>query len=295
MSNTSTALPPDYLRLGLAGWPLGHSLSPAIHTAALRGSGLQGEYRLFPISHGAGEQLAALVAKLRRGEMHGLNITIPHKQACLALVDDLSPTARAVGAVNTLYRRGGQLWGENTDVPGFLSDMQRVAGGLFQGKALPGAQHALVLGAGGAARAAVLALVEAGWRVSVAARRLEQAEMLATSPFTSAVPLEARSLEKLLADTILVVNATPVGMHPQVQATPWPPGVPFPPRAVVYDLVYNPPETALVRAARLAGLEAYTGLGMLIEQAALSFKLWTGQPADRSAMLQAAQEALQCR
>ena len=138
--------------------------------------GLAGEYRLYPaepLPDGAAA-LAGLAARLRDGSLHGLNVTIPHKQSVLSLVDALSPAAQAVGAANTLLMREGRLLGENTDVPGFLADLKAQFGQSLS----PTAGRAVVLGAGGSARAVVYALAQAGWLVSVAARRLEQAQAL---------------------------------------------------------------------------------------------------------------------
>ena len=118
----------SFLRLGLTGWPLGHSLSPKLHSAALQALGLEGEYRLYlvpPLPEGQ-EQLKTLVKQVRAGEITGLNVTIPHKQAVLPLVDELTPAARAIGAVNTLYLWDGRLVGDNTDAPGFLADLRRL-------------------------------------------------------------------------------------------------------------------------------------------------------------------------
>jgi shikimate dehydrogenase len=285
--------PPPPYSLGLTGWPLGHSLSPRLHNAALAALGLAGEYLLYPaepLPDGAAA-LAELAERLRAGSLHGLNVTIPHKQSVLPLVDALSPAAQAVGAANTLLMREGCLLAENTDVPGFLADLQAQFGqSLFQT-----AGRALVIGAGGSARAVVYALAQAGRLVSVAARRLEQAQALIAGfqglPEDSleAIGLDLSAWEGL-AQTGLIVNTTPLGMSPNSDASPWPDGLPFPRAAAVYDLVYNPRETAFLHAARRAGLPAANGLGMLVEQAALSLELWTARPAPREVMYNAVGE-----
>lgn len=278
---------PEPYHLGLIGWPLAHSHSPVLHNAALRAAGLVGEYRVYPVRPGRGAEsrLEELLSRLRCDELDGLNITIPYKQAVLPHLDSMTPTARAIGAVNTVLRSGGRLLGENTDAPGFLADLHHL-GEMDRGSAV-------VLGAGGAARAVVYALNRAGWVVHVLARRLEQAQQLvndlrSSSPKLAveifARPMGMHALETLPPALRLIVNTTPLGMAPDHQASPWPAELPFPPQAVVYDLVYNPPETELVRAARSAGLRARTGMGMLVEQAALSFEMWTGHPANREAM-----------
>lgn len=168
--------------------------------------------------------------------------------------------------------------GDNTDAPGFLRDVQEFMGSDF-GKR----PSALVLGAGGSARAVVYALAEVGWTVAVGARRLAQAEALVTALAglvvgrLTAVPLTDIALRGLRPG--LMVNCTPLGMAPMVDRSPWPDGLALPETAV-YDLVYNPRETRLVRAARAAGLPATSGLGMLIAQAALAFTRWTGVEVD---------------
>ncbi len=273
----------DDFALGLIGWPLDHSFSPALHVAALRAAGLPGSFRLFPVPRGeAGErEIERLLEGMRRGEIQGLNVTIPHKQTVMRMLDALTPEARAVGAVNTIAMDGGRLLGDNTDAPGFLADLQR----SFALRP----ESAIVLGAGGSARAVVFALARQGWRVHVAARRRDRARRLADDlsglggPISPA-PLSVAGLAAVAPGCGLIVNCTPVGMAPNVTATPWPKDVPLPERAAVYDLVYNPRETALVREARARGLLAVTGIGMLIEQAALSFERWTGRPASREAM-----------
>jgi shikimate dehydrogenase len=187
--------------------------------------------------------------------------------------------------VNTIWARDGRLIGDNTDAPGFLADLKRSLNPLD-------GHSALVLGAGGSARAVVYALLGNGWQVTVAARNVEQA-MVLSRQFPEAagrialVELHAESLAPMLNAHTLIVNATPVGMSPDVNASPWPAGLDFPMHAAVYDLVYNPSETVLVRQARRAGLRAVTGLGMLIEQAALAFELWTGREVPRDVLFEA--------
>jgi shikimate dehydrogenase len=269
-------------RLGLTGHPLGHSLSPKIHAAALAACGLTGDYSLFPIHPEDKPALAALLNRLRAGELHGLNVTIPHKQNVIPLLDGLTETAKAIGAVNTISLRNGQLIGDNTDAPGFLSDLNNFLNG--QKSKVESHKSAIVLGAGGSARAVVYALANDGWTVTLAARRIEQAQQLAASFPNYQLPITSFSdLQPLTLD--LLVNTTPLGMTPNIDTTPW--ELPFPENAAVYDLVYNPRETRLVREARAAGPPATTGLGMLIEQAALAFEIWTGKNPPREILWQA--------
>lgn len=259
--------------LGLIGYPLSHSLSPTIHAAALKACNLQGDYSLFPIAPDHKQGLKDLLARLRTGELHGLNVTIPHKQNVIEFLDELTPTAKAIGAVNTIYLKESKLIGDNTDAAGFLSDLNRFLTET-QSK-ITNRKSAIVLGAGGSARAVVYALLNGGWNVTISARRIEQAEQLATS-FTQ-YEIRSMSFTNLPLSTFhLIVNTTPLGMTPNIEASPLLENTTLPTHAMIYDLVYNPRETKLVREARQQGLRAATGLGMLIEQAALSFELWTG-------------------
>lgn len=264
------------IKLGLIGYPLGHSLSPKIHTAALRACGLQGDYSLFPIHPDDQNGLKELLTRVRAGEIHGLNVTIPHKQNVIELMDELTPTAKAIGAVNTIYLREGKLIGDNTDAAGFLADLKKGIGNRESGKS------AVVLGAGGSARAVVYALLNDGWDVTISARRLEQAQQLAASFTNCELRITTFNLQPLTFD--LIVNTTPLGMTPNTESSPLPENLSLPANAFVYDLVYNPRETKLVKAARAQGLHATTGLGMLIEQAALSFEMWTGHIPPRETL-----------
>jgi shikimate dehydrogenase len=259
---------------------------------------LDGNYSLFPISPDDKQGLEELLARVRSGEITGLNVTIPHKQSVIRFLDELTPTAKAIGAVNTIYMRENRLIGENTDAPGFLADLKR---SLTTETQRHKESNALVLGAGGSARAVVYALLEEGWKVTIAARRLDQAKQLADS-FTNyraasrsdhlpPTICEPTNLQSLISSLSLIVNTTPVGMTPNIDQSPWPEKSPFPPRAAIYDLVYNPPETRLVREARAQGLPATTGLGMLIEQAALAFEIWTGHRPSREVLFTSATQS----
>jgi shikimate dehydrogenase len=298
-------LPPAYFSLGLIGYPLGHSLSPRLHQAALQASGFTGEYRLYPVDPAEGglETLQGLLHDLRTGKLQGLNVTIPHKQTVLPFMDRLSPTAQAVRAVNTIFFQDGELVGENTDVAGFWADLVKKFSvivhkaydhtGIDQDASLL-PRAALVLGAGGSARAVVFALCRAGWNVSIASRRVEQAQALVeefSKPevSVSGFQLSRSALSDLLSEKPirLIVNTTPLGMQAYQSTSPWPADLYFPGQAFVYDLVYSPPETPLLLQARLAGLETANGLGMLLEQAVLSFELWTGVRPSMETLIEA--------
>ncbi len=278
----------DSFRLGLIGFPLDHSLSPRIHAAALDACNLAGDYALFPLPPDDARGLPDLIRRVRSGEIHGLNVTVPHKQSVIPLLDDLTPTARAIGAVNTICLRGGKLVGENTDAPGFLADLRQF---LASQPSTENRRFALVLGAGGSALAVVHALLTEGWHVTVAARRSEQARQLMSTfanPKLSIANFPISNLQN--AHFNLLVNTTPAGMFPHVEQSPLPENLSLPSTLLVYDLVYNPRETALVRAARAQGLSAATGLGMLIEQAALAFAIWTGCNPPRDILRRAVED-----
>ena len=280
---------PDTYSLGLIGFPLGHSLSPVLHQTALSEAGLTGKYELFtvPPQPEGQKDLESLLNRLRSGDLQGLNVTIPHKQSVFTLVDALTPSAAAMGAVNTLYIRSGQLVGDNTDAPGFWGDLSHLP--------IQNAKSALILGAGGAARAVVYALLTRGWTVRITDLRQEQVDSLYThysaqeldSSRLEVIPFTPQAIEAAGLDSDLVVNATPVGMHPNVDHCAWPENIPVPARACIYDVVYNPMETKLLKLAAAAGLPCRNGLGMLVEQAALAFECWTGFSPSRTRMLEA--------
>jgi shikimate dehydrogenase len=287
----------SHFQLGLIGYPLGHSLSPKIHTAALRSCELEGDYSLFPVHPDDAQGLRDLLSRVRSGEMQGLNVTIPHKQNVIPYLDELTSTAESIGAVNTIYLQENKLIGHNTDAPGFLRDLNHFLANLKSSienrqskivnrkSSIVNRKSSIVLGSGGSARAVVYVLVNDGWEVTIAARRMEQAGQLAALFARYRVHIADFSLSNIeLSNISLVVNTTPVGMTPNVDGSPWPENLPFPHDAAIYDLVYNPRVTKLVKDACSQGLSAATGLGMLIEQAALAFEIWTGHKPPRETM-----------
>jgi len=281
---------------GIFGCPVGHSLSPAMHNAAFAAAGLDYVYVPFPV---APEKLPQAVEAVRALEMAGVNVTVPHKEAVLPLLDELSEAAALIGAVNTIVNRSGRLYGDNTDGRGFLRSLEMGPGFLPAGKT------ALILGAGGAARAVAVQLALAGaGRLIIAnrtpARALELTSFLnkrtgvetgaATWPGTPGGIAGFTSLAEEFASSDLIVQATSIGLQHDAGWT----GLPFDrmrPEQVVCDLVYKPPETSFLKAARRAGARAVNGLGMLLYQGALAFEMWTGVPAPVSVM----QEALDKR
>jgi shikimate dehydrogenase len=283
-----------FYNLGLIGYPLGHSLSPSLHSAALEGVALQGRYDTYPITpSNDGKNLQAIMNMVREGEIQGLNVTIPHKQSVIPMLDQLTPVAKRVGAVNTVYCEDGLIIGDNTDVQGFLTDLKH----CYQGDP----STALILGAGGSAHAITTALLNDGWKISIAARRPEQVEALLAhihqvdpsgAAQSDSIPYSLAALERCVRRCKLLVNSTPVGMYPHVDVSPWFEELLMPSELMVYDLVYNPAETAFVRFSRECGAKGATGLGMLVEQAALSFEAWTGVAPDRNTMFAAGSDHL---
>ena len=271
------------IHLGLIGYPLEYSLSPKIHSAALNAFGLEGNYSLFPIRPDDKQSLRNLLARVCGKEIAGLNVTIPHKQDVIQLLDELTPTAKVIGAVNTIYLKEDKLIGDNTDALGFLIDLNRLI--YNQKSKIENHKSAIVLGAGGAARAVVYALITDGWNVAVVARRIEQTKSLAGSFKNMNITDNISNIN--LLNTSLIVNATSIGMMPNIDQSPLPEKTQLHQDVFVYDLVYNPTVTKLVNDVRAQGLNATTGLGMLIEQAALSFQIWTNYDPPRDILFDA--------
>lgn len=263
---------------GLIGHPLGHSLSPRLHNAALAAAGIDGVYLALPTPP---ERLAAAVEAMRAWPIGGLNVTVPHKVAVMPLLDEVTPEARRIGAVNTLAREGDRLIGHNTDHLGFRA--------MLDGLAVP--ERAVILGAGGSSRAVAFALATAGTHaITFAVRRPGASREVITALDDPAVawgevPFASTPLREALAQAGVVVNTTPVGMAPHADASPLGEEAlaALPPEAAVLDLVYRPEETRLMRLARARGLMARNGLPMLMAQAAEAFAIWTGQRAPESA------------
>ncbi|MGA3031004.1 MAG: shikimate dehydrogenase [Candidatus Limnocylindrales bacterium] len=262
-------------RVVLIGHPVAHSFSGAMQQAAFDALGIDARYELWDRRQ---IDLADAVAELRGEDFLGANVTIPHKEHVVALVDRLSEDAQATGAVNTISRDGKKLVGHNTDVAGFKVALDKVVGK----QKMP--RHAVVLGAGGASRAVVSALISEGFqRIVIFNRHLHRGEALVKHFGRSAAHMDLRAMpwhesviEAELAKTKVLVNATSVGMEPG--ETPIPAEL-LPPDIFVVDLIYNPPVTQLLKDAAAAHDAALGGELMLLRQGALAFELWTGKPA----------------
>jgi shikimate dehydrogenase len=248
------------ITVGLIGWPVEHSRSPAMHNAAFAALGLDWRYILLPTPP---DRIEAVVARIRSGELQGANVTIPHKQAVMAYLDEIDPAAQAVGAVNTIVKQEERLIGFNTDILGFKRSLIETGVEVAD-------QPCTVLGAGGSARAVVYVLHELGARSKVYARDAEKAR----SVHADSRPLGA--LSEIDPATKLIVNTTPVGLSPNVTASPWPADVSLPKQALIFDLLNNPARTKFMQQAEQAGLRAINGWDMLVYQGAAAFAKWTG-------------------
>jgi shikimate dehydrogenase len=277
---------------GLIGYPVGHSVSPAMHSAAFASQRMNCYYGAFAV---APDGLKGALDGIRALGFGGVNVTIPHKEAVIPLLDEVAPTAAQVGAVNTIVNRGGRLIGYNTDGWGFVSSLEEAG-------VRPAGLQAVVLGAGGAARAIALHLGLAGVAaVTISNRNPERAEALARDigaflPNVAVRSAEAQSPEEraALMDAGLVVNCTPLGMQGENQGLSALTDINLlAQRAVVYDTVYTPAETRLIKEAKLRGLRTVGGLGMLVHQGACSWEYWFGRRGPVSAMYTAAQTALE--
>ena len=277
--------------LGIIGYPISHSISPRFQQAALDFCGIDAEYRAYPV---APEDVGRFVAGLRQPGILGINVTVPHKEAVIPFLDEIDDWATEAGAVNTIVNRQGRLTGHNTDGYGFLRALQQ--GGSFQ----PRGRRTLILGAGGAARGVVLALAREGvGHLTIANRTPERAESLAQLArgrgiTAQAIPLSGADLTEAAASAELIVNCTTIGMTHGPGAADSPlPRQAIPVTALVYDLVYNPLETRLLRDAAQIGAATLGGIQMLVYQGAASFELWHEQPAPVAVMLEAATRAMQ--
>lgn len=269
--------------LAVLGWPVAHSLSPAMHNAALRAQEIDLVYLALPVPP---DRLLDVVRALGAVGFLGANVTVPHKQAVMAACDHLTDEARLIGAVNTLtWDDDGSLSGHNTDAVGLQRALDQVDAG---------SGPAVMLGTGGAARAAVVALSRRGAPVTVVGRRPDAAAEVAevgtrAGGTVTTCALDEARLDDLVRDAALVVNATPLGMGHESLPAPF---MSLTSGQTAYDLIYAPPDTPFLQAAASRGAAAHHGLSMLIHQAGESYQRWTGRAAPAEVMAGAAQAAL---
>jgi shikimate dehydrogenase len=275
--------------VGVFGYPVTHSLSPAMQNAAIESAGLDMVYLPFSVEP---SMLRGAVSAVRALNMVGVNLTIPHKEAVMEYLDEISDEARIIGAVNTIVNDNGRLIGYNTDGRGYLQSVREEAGFEPAGKSI------VIIGAGGAARGIINALAREGAAsIAIANRTIPRAERLAAEfkPLYPAVtitplPLEGDHLRATLQSASLVVNTTSLGMEGRGKVDIALDELPK--HSTVSDIVYNPRTTDLLRRAADLGLATHGGLGMLVCQGALGFTLWTGREAPVAVMRSAAEEAL---
>ena len=306
--------------VGIIGYPVGHSVSPQMQQAALDHYKLDIKYEMWET---APDKLASFIEQLRQPQYLGANITVPHKGAMLQLVDELEALASAVGAVNTIVNRDGRLLGFNTDTGGFLQALNK------DGEFDPAEKRAVILGAGGVARAATFALSKAGIKsLTITDIDLDRAHRLKSDlasslantqgkvprscydakdvtwidsltyklwpiPDINVLSMDDPQFKTAISACQLIVNCTPVGMKHSATENQSPLNARLiPQEALVYDVVYNPMETRLLAAAKVAGARTLNGLAMLVYQGAIAFELWTGREAPVNIMFEAAKKAL---
>lgn len=280
-------------KLGVIGFPVSQSISPAFQQAALDHMGIDARYELWETTP---NQLVQRVTELRSNGSLGFNVTVPHKEAIFGLLDGASPEAQSIGAVNVVVREGDQLVGYNTDAIGFLRALREEAG--FDPKGL----HVLVLGAGGAARAVCFALIQAEVsRLSITNRTDARAHALVAALSAENTNMNVVQMDKTtLAGVIygtppvkLIVNCTSLGMRHGLNTEVSPIASDLLPFDIfIYDLIYNPPQTPLLKVARSKGAMTLGGLSMLVYQGAEAFRLWTGLEPPVNVMREAAEQAL---
>jgi shikimate dehydrogenase len=253
------------MRFSVIGDPVAHSKSPLMHNAAYRALGMPHSYEAIRVSNEI--ELGSIIDQLRNGTLSGVNVTFPHKREVLAWVDEVDEVVKAVGAANTLYLRGGRICATNTDAPAIKAELGSLG--------LQGPDRALVIGSGGAARAAIVALCDS--RDIVVYARSPDAIVLEMSPKTSARLTAARSV---VGSFDCIVQATSAGMtgadpgEPIADAIDW---TALSDATVVLETIYSPRETPVLRAARARGLVHVNGLGVLARQGALAFEIWLGE------------------
>ena len=269
---------------GLIGYPVAHSLSPRMQESGFAALGIEARYELWETP---ASELEARVQSLRRPQMFGANVTIPHKEAVLTWLDEIDSQAARIGAVNTIVNRAGRLTGYNTDAPGFLRALREQSGSGFE----PLGKQAIVLGNGGAARGAAVALLDGQvGALTILGRDTDRIETLlehlrqqdSVSSLHGAV-LDTPEANNFLAQADVVVNTTPVGLKAGDETRLIDVDT-LPASALVMDMIFNPPLTPLLRDARARGCSVLNGLSMLLYQGTLALELWTGQSAPEEVM-----------
>lgn len=276
--------------VAIIGYPIGHSVSPAMHNAAFQSLDLPFEYQAVEVKP---KDLAKKLKEFRGKNFAGFNVTVPHKENVLPLLDEVTELAKIIGAVNTVVVQDGKLVGYNTDGAGFIDSLIEDAG------IRPKEKSVVVLGAGGASRAISIMLAESRAK-SIVITDIQEEKALALTKYIdsyfatpcSYVKMNSQELQKAITKADILVNTTPVGMKPKDDASPLEKNTKLASTLIVYDLIYNPSETQLMKQAKAAGAKTCSGLGMLVRQGASAFTLWTGEEAPVELMRQIAEDAL---
>jgi 3-dehydroquinate dehydratase/shikimate dehydrogenase len=277
-------LGPETAVYGVVADPVGHSLSPQIHNAAFGEAGINAIYVPFRVPF---DTLAQFIEDVPRLGIHGLSVTIPHKEAIAKHLTKVTHAVKGIGAVNTVLFKDGEVLGCNTDVQAAMDCLENALGGIANEAASPlREKKVLVLGAGGVARALMYGLQRRGAKTMIASRTRSRAQQLADSFGGKCVEWQARH-----APVDIVVNCTPVGMHPNVDETPFNKSS-LKPSMIVFDTVYNPESTLLLKEARAHGCRVVSGVEMFIRQATLQFHLFTGKEAPEALMRETLKRAI---
>jgi len=279
--------------VGVIGWPVQHSLSPPMHNAAFRALGLNWVYVAFAVHP---DNVGTAIEGMRALGIRGLNVTIPHKAAVASHLDEISPTSRQLGGVNTITNADGHLRGDSTDGAGFIRALAEAGEGVTD-------NHIVLIGAGGSARAVALAVAqeqpEELFIVNRTPQRaVELAELVRAAGGLKAVraialDMDSSEVARAVSSADVIIDSTPVGMYPHADVAPVLPPEWLRPSQLVCDLTYNPRDTVLLQAAREAGARTLDGTGMLVHQGAIAFQQWTGQQAPVEVMRLALLEALE--
>jgi shikimate dehydrogenase len=273
---------------GIIGDPVEHTISPAMQNAAFRAGGVDFVYLPFRVKR---EDLEKAIQGMRALNIRGLNVTIPHKVAVMPFLDIIDHLAEKIGAVNTIVNEAGVLKGYNTDASGFLN-------ALSSEKIDPSGKRAVILGSGGAARSVACSLAEKGSVLTILNRHLNSAVDLAdrihgySANRVEALEMTENNLRQSLEKADILVNTTSLGMTPEVELSPVPSNL-IKPGTIVFDIVYNPLRTRLLREAENRGARVITGIEMLIRQGAAAFELWTGEKAPLEIMRKVALEGVE--
>lgn len=262
---------------GLIGWPVEHSLSPTMHTAGFKKLGLNFNYELFPVEP---KNLKKFLGQLKKRNFRGVNVTIPHKEKVMPILDKITEPARMIGAVNTIINEGGRLIGHNTDGPGFIEFLKKEA------RFNPENKIVTILGAGGAARAVSFMLVKSGAKkiflFDVVQKKSQKLKNDLNQRFGRKTKIikTRDDFSKILKATHLLINATPIGLWPDTEQIPLEREFFdfLARRTLVIDLIYNPARTRFLKEAQKRKLKNFNGLGLLVWQGILAFKLFTGRP-----------------